>query len=256
MSSLYVMQNHVGFIKIGRSVDVDKRRRQIEMTDECTVALVAVIPDAGHDEETMLLNLADHQVIGEWFLGDELCRDCVAIEIEALCEVLGRDPPALEWPFPVASEAATEAWLDRCEQRRTVASINREYGRRIRAMAESSSSASDPSRYNDVSLWSLLWRFERQVGTIVTPKTGKKGETVLVGHREGDAVGEIVPHYSTDVTAALLLWPDADRPEAWSGSAWDCCIAALKARKARLASDGLAALWPNDAEIPVGKPYL
>ena len=192
MSHLYIMQNHVGFIKVGRSTNVGVRLRSLERTDDCSIAIVAVIEDAGDFEETMLLNLDAHRLIGEWFEGDELCRECMATEVEELSKVLGRSPPRLSWPYALTSEEQTNEWIDRCEDRRIVASINRDYGRHLRAMREDRTSAHDPMRYRDIGLWTLLWRFEWQLGTIISSTKGREGEEVLVGYREGWPEGEVV----------------------------------------------------------------
>lgn len=239
------MQNHLGFIKVGRSTRVEHRRRSLEVADECTIRLVAVVEGAGEFEETMLFNLDEHRLIGEWFEGDDLCRACVEIEVASLSEALGREPRKLMWPYPLADDAAADDWIKRCEDRRALVSINNAYGRQIASMKEAEPTEPDPSRYHDVALWTLLWRFERQTRTIVMPKEGKNDEEVLIGYREGWPDGDIVPYYTTDVAAALLLWPDSDRPKTWSGSAWSCCIEGLKARKTRLAADGLQSLWAH-----------
>lgn len=248
MSHLYVMQNHVGFVKIGRSVRVEARRRSLETTDECTVAIVAVVEDAGDYEETILLNLNEHRLIGEWFEGDKLCRDCVAIEIEALSEALGRDPPKLEWPYLLADDDATNDWIERCEGRRTIASINRQYSRIIRDMDKGEPEKPDTSRYWDVNLWTVLWRFERQMHTLVMSAKSKTGEEILIGHYEGSNIDEIVPHYTTNVAYALTLFPVNDRPTEWIGSAWNCCVTGIKARRVALRTNGLTALTADQRQ--------
>src|SRR3546814_21112199 len=68
MSRLYIMQNHVGLIKIGRTgQNVEARRRAIERDDAYTIKIVAVIEDGGDFEEIMLANLDEQQVIVEWY---------------------------------------------------------------------------------------------------------------------------------------------------------------------------------------------
>src|SRR5438309_1979624 len=131
MSHLYIMQNHVGFIKVGRSANVEARRRALERTDECSIAIVAIIETAGEFEETMHVNLGDHRIIGEWFEGDELCRDCIAIEVEALSDAIGRELPKLVWPYALAEDELADGWLARCEQHRTGVSIDKEIQRVI-----------------------------------------------------------------------------------------------------------------------------
>src|SRR3546814_17853879 len=92
MSRLYIMQNHVGLIKIGRTgQNVEARRRAIERDDACTIKIVAVIEDGGDFEEIMLANLDEHQVIGEWYDGSEMCRIDLASEVREIGRASSRE---------------------------------------------------------------------------------------------------------------------------------------------------------------------
>jgi hypothetical protein len=53
--TLYVMQCEHGPIKLGRSVDPERRRAALEREHKCKVALVALFPATGHEEERVLI---------------------------------------------------------------------------------------------------------------------------------------------------------------------------------------------------------
>lgn len=249
MSRLYIMQNHVGLIKIGRTgQNVEARRRAIERDDACTIKIVAVIEDGGDFEEIMLANLDEHQVIGEWYDGSEMCRIDLASEVRALCEALTCDAPTLDWPYNLANQETTENWLVECEQRRIAASVVRQYSRVIGRLKNWNSEQIDELRCRDTEIWTTLYRFERQAGTMALNDTTSAGERILIGHySNGPASGMVIPNYVDDVAAALSLFPTPTRPIAWDGSILDCCIAAIEARRTFINENGLAALL-RDAE--------
>lgn len=244
MSRLYIMQNHIGLIKIGRTGQtVDARRRAIERDDACTVNVVAVVEDGGDCEELMLMNLDDYRVIGEWFDGSEMCRANVGLEVLALCEALGCDAPALAWPYNLADQETTDRWLEQCEQRRTSASVVRQYSRVINRLKKWDSEQIDRLRYRDTEIWTTLYRFERQLGTMALNDTNSAGEPVLIGHySNGPTGGMVIPQYVDDVLAALSLFPTSMRPIVWDGSSLSCCVAAIEARRSFINESGLAAL--------------
>lgn len=243
------MQNHVGLIKIGRTGQpVEARRRAIERDDACTIKIVAVVEDGGDFEEVMLSNLEEHQVIGEWYDGSEMCRIDLASEVSALCEALHCDAPTLDWPYNLANQETIESWLMECEQRRIAASVVRQYSRVIRRLKNWNSEHVDELRYRDTEIWTTLYRFERQMGTMALNDTTSTGERLLIGHySNGPESGMVIPKYVEDVIAALSLFPTPTRPIAWGGSIVSCCIAAIEARRTFINENGLSALL-RDAE--------
>lgn len=226
MSDLYIMQNQLGLIKIGRSGNVEHRRRTVEIVDACAIQTVAILKNSGDLEETIHLALDDHRVIGEWFDGSEEARTAI---VKAVC--LRTD---IAWPYSLADDDSICDWLDLIEDRRAMISADKAYQTCIREMRASSECRADPDRYLESKIWSVVWRFEYRCRTLVFRDKNANGDVVLTGHRSNSDEPDIIPRYTTDVTAALALWPDEDRPREWNGSAWECCIAAIEARKARV----------------------
>jgi hypothetical protein len=69
---------------------------------------------------------------------------------------------------------------------------------------------------------------ERYTGTV---KQAPNGETFTVCWVNGLEV--VVRPFTQDIDTALSLWPEHQRPTSWSGSALDCCRAAIEARRAQ-----------------------
>lgn len=70
---LYVMQAKDGRVKIGRSVNPELRRRQIQNQGGMQVYLLAAMPKRGDDEYDVQGELWQHVLIGEWV------RNCQAM---------------------------------------------------------------------------------------------------------------------------------------------------------------------------------
>jgi hypothetical protein len=227
MSHLYVMQNEFGFIKVGRSARVEQRRRTLESTNSCAIALVAVIEDGGDLEEAIHIALDEYRIIGEWFEGHDSAR-------AAIIKAVGL-PDSQAWPHAVAEDDASSKWLEKIEGRRAITAADKALRGLARDMTRyPESQATDTIRWYDTHIWTIPLRFEKGLNTLIFSEKGEDGTLVLVGARSDMDETEIVPFYTRDVEAAMTLWPEADRPASWNGTAWDCCIAALEARRARL----------------------
>jgi hypothetical protein len=88
---LYVMLNQWnGMIKIGRSRDPKKRRRQIEGATGQEIALVLVLEGRGHEEARLHSLLRSHRGRGEWF---RRTGSCVAMLNQALGTKVNYLPP-------------------------------------------------------------------------------------------------------------------------------------------------------------------
>jgi hypothetical protein len=226
MPHIYVMQNEFGLIKIGRSGRPETRRKTLEKADICDIAIVTVVELAGHREEEIHAALYDHRLIGEWFGGDDEARAAI-IRVVGLC-------PETVWPYQLANKDA-DAWLERVEQHRWATRVDKEFQRQIHDVQRMPDrSATDDSRWDDGHIWTLIWGFEHELPAGVDVSSGKKGELILQGYCEGKDP-QPLPLYTTELEAALSIWPDEDRPEDWTGTPWECCIAALRARKAKIA---------------------
>lgn len=120
--ALYVMQSEHGFLKIGRSLNPEKRRQTLESTEKCRMALVWVGSNMGHLEEEIHRRLAEYRVEGEWFLGDE------ASKVEVLNAIRCQD--TITWPFEYNQESAT-TWLEAWADKRYRSSVRRTMHRMI-----------------------------------------------------------------------------------------------------------------------------
>ena len=216
---LYVMQNEFGLIKIGRSISVQTRRNNLQQTDQCRIEIVAVIDFWGPLEETIHLELDEFRLIGEWFYGDA--------EARAAIEGVIKRESSIDWPFAY-DEVGAEKWFDHLTVVRRANYISKELYRTVRMMKASG----EPGWVHDSRIhWSLhLARTgQRAMISIET----RNGETVAVEYHEG-GTELVVPAYTAFVANALLVWPEDIRPAFWEGTAFDCCIAAMEAVRARL----------------------
>lgn len=75
--SLYVMQNSAGLIKIGRAVNPELRRRQVENHSGVHVDLLLVIPGLGCDEWKIHNIMGNFRGIGEWFTCTEKSKSAL-----------------------------------------------------------------------------------------------------------------------------------------------------------------------------------
>jgi hypothetical protein len=93
------MQAACGLIKVGRSIDPEARRVALSHFIMEDLALVAVLPDRGKDEEAVHLKLKRFRRHIEWFSGTQVAR-------EAVDGVLGLEKPC--WPYPWQPKVAAE----------------------------------------------------------------------------------------------------------------------------------------------------
>lgn len=183
------------------------------------VELVAAFEGGGEDEEAIHIELDGFRLEGEWFDGTDTAR--AAIE-----RIFGPDP--LEWEFSYDPDGAAK-WLDHlrfvCGANYIRNSITREIGI-LRT-------ATEPSWVYD--LFVFRCRYLAETGNQPTLLTQKKdGNTVGAWLNPETDENEILPAYTSSVGEALLAWPDDLRPATWEGSPIECCLAALKAIRARL----------------------
>ena len=216
--TLYVMQNEFGLIKIGRSLDPERRRRELAADVRCKIALVHLLPQQGHREEEIHLRLKAHMIEGEWFKGTIPSR-------RAILRTLPRDGNYV-WPFMYDREGA-KVWLEELFAQRDNRAANRQYNRLLSHLLSATAGVSA----------------NQLIGNIIhyTDSTQPYWGYVLVnrkwvpGYRPkpfGDVI--LCPPYSTDIHHALAIWPCEQRPASWTGSAMECAFAALKARRSLL----------------------
>lgn len=105
ISHLYVMQVERGQIKIGRSIDVEKRRRALETGSGRKVFLIATLEGRGHEECAVHQALARFRNIGEWFSGSKEAK-------AAIQRVLG---VSLQFPYPACTPEAKKIRKNRKE---------------------------------------------------------------------------------------------------------------------------------------------
>lgn len=218
---LYILQNEFGCFKIGRSVEVERRRLQLQSTERCRIAVVDVYLECGDMEEGLHIDLADFRLAGEWFEGTDEAR-------AALHELIGDDEQPFSWPFAFDPDGAAD-WLDHLYDVRDAAAISRELYRQIGILKQ----ATEPSWVHDSGIFSAKYRAE--TGRRCFQDVRRKRTKVVCQWRDLETNEKgIVPDYTKDIQTALLVWPEDIRPETWVGSSIECCIAALTAIRARL----------------------
>ena len=205
------MQNEHGLIKIGRSVDPERRRRVLEAEERCRIVLVAVQENWGRFEEAIHIDMDDFRIMGEWFSGDAFARELALIHFGM--------PKDTKWPFEL-NQMAAEAWLDELEQWRTIRSVRKSIDHTIQTLRR----AEPGAPFLDFHIWHTIWVVARGKDWWVS--VDRKGRDIVTN--SSDEAPRQILAYTTDVEAALTLWPDGDRPARWLRSAKDCCIAALK----------------------------
>lgn len=217
---LYVMQNEHGLIKIGRSVNPERRRRDLERSEQCRIVLVHVLFAQGEQEERVHLKLRRHLIEGEWFKGSNAARKAIAKVLELESD--------LAWPF-LFDQVAAEAWLERFFGWRDDRAVDRLFGRlmaRIRAWP-------DEEWIANADIWHLLCVSDTGEQPMVSVR--RQGEiVVLEGWLRGAKAPVRVPEYTSDLAACIELWPEDVRPSAWDGSPLECALAALEERRMRL----------------------
>lgn len=230
MADLYVMQNDRGLIKIGRSTDVNGRRRALEATHGCEISLVAVFENDGHLEEQTHLSLDEYRIIGEWFEGNAKAKAAISAELDL--------PEDITWPHAEGSAETIEHWLSFIEGRRFLAASDREFSRLIRMMEETKDDRrNDPGRFFDTHIWTILNRFGPSPRGGLVSDREPSGRIILEIVSEGVRSDErYVPFYTSDLDSAMQIWPEADRPKLSDSGPWDCCIAGLRFQKARYAA--------------------
>lgn len=82
-SHLYVMQNAFGRIKIGRSADPERRRRDLESSSGHKVVLVRIFLNRGAEEAIIHQKLREFRCIGEWFLGTAEAKRAICEAVQA-----------------------------------------------------------------------------------------------------------------------------------------------------------------------------
>lgn len=211
--TLYVMQNEVGLVKIGRSLDPERRRRALQSDEQCAVNLISVLIGQGHREEATHLSLSDHLIEGEWFEGTAEAQAAIS----ALLPELGR----IDWPF-LYDAGEAEAWLDGFFARRDRRSLRKQFYRMLNVHLRGGSPG-----YGTDAMIGIMISLTGRDGSNAEPTTA-----VVRAARTSKTPGP--PNYSTNLQAALAVWPDDCRPSVWEGSAHDCAIAALEELYRRL----------------------
>jgi hypothetical protein len=217
---LYVMQNEFGLIKIGRSVDADARRKLLQSQEQCRIELIAVLPGWGDQEERVHIALRDYHLMGEWFHGHREARAAILAAVDLPSETL--------WRYSINHKAARQ-WIEQLERWREDRKLDKEFGREIATLAR----ADGPHYTHDISIWMLVYRGELRLPWRMTFRDLNGAKVRMVDKLDGMPEAPI-PSFTSDITAALMIWSDEDRPAIWEGSALQCCVAGLKARKRRL----------------------
>jgi hypothetical protein len=220
MSHLYLMQNHIGLIKIGKSKQVEARKRQIEKVDLCTLEIVKVLYELGNDEPFYHSVFRKNRAVGEWFYGDKK-----ALKKASSFFLLGRN---FVWPYVLAEDKVIDDWLKRVEDCRYIKSAKSLLQRQLLIMQEQENPNNlreDIHRRFNWKIWQLLNRFENYREVYCSndqngPHLGFTGEDEIIE----------IPQYTNNLEAALSLWPYNKEPTNLTGLAWDCCLEGLAER--------------------------
>jgi len=218
--TLYIMQNEFGLIKIGRSLEPERRRKNLQSGEACAIRVVAVLQGQGDREEQIHFGLKRHMIEGEWFRGTASARAAIT---KALPVLAGCD-----WPFEYDARGA-EGWLDHFFSRRDQRSIEKQYARLLNGLRR----IDKPGPGADAVVCHLLSLSE--VGTTASVHHGRvRGQHVIYVYAPGSTRRRRAPLYSTDLASAMGLWPKDTVPAAWEGAAFDCAVAAMQERYIRL----------------------
>jgi hypothetical protein len=226
VTDLYVMQNHLGLIKVGKSNNVERRRNQLARADRCEVTIVHVIPNGGCDERAVLQVLSDHCKYGEWFSGSASTRAAV--------KRLTCIPQTVEWPFPEAAKEHIDSWITQLEELRQTASREKLSQRLINDLAASAHSDAGISEHYDFKIWEMIWKYDAGLDPWVFWTTDEQGNELRLAKRYTDDTPQPLPAFTSEISAALLTWPDDLRPDYWTGSAITCCVEGLVRRRERM----------------------
>jgi hypothetical protein len=217
---LYVMQNEYGLIKVGRSLDPERRRLTLQSKCRCQIALVANLPNRGTDEEWAHGRLVAHRLGYEWFAGTAEARHAVSRLLRLGSKVT--------WPFE-HDEPRAKVWLDEFLDDQAV-----EYWRRVRyktigtlkgALAGLGGMAA--FQHGGADLDGRIAFAMGHIGCYTVKSIG--GVDVVVGFVSELEEDRPMPLYTRLMEAAQSLWPSwlersARRPVA---TPLECCIAAL-----------------------------
>lgn len=79
VSDVYFLQRPDGAVKIGRSINVEKRRNTLQKSAGMTLTILATLPGAGHKTETEYHQRFKHlRMEGEWFSPGQELMDAIA----------------------------------------------------------------------------------------------------------------------------------------------------------------------------------
>lgn len=235
--ALYVLQNEFGFIKIGRSVNVPQRVNALRASDGCEIHVVEVYTTCGDLEEWLHIELDEHRVVGEWFAGTDEAR-------AKLAELLAS--PDMGWQHPYDWDAA-QGWLEKIDEARDKRAIKHLIGKQI-GILRGQTVGDKALDWHVLLAWRLAVAGDSPL-VVSRPVKGKRNEwqDMWCDRRPDEELAAqkrlkpwwqdylvLVPPFTTDVSAALTLWPEESRPTQWQGTAIECCIAALVGLRASL----------------------
>lgn len=205
---LYIFHSTAGLLKIGRSVQPDRRLRGISTAYAGPLTLVATIKGYGIHEELLHRKLKRYHAMGEWFFNEDKSR--------ALIEKFLKTK--FDWPFEGDDEAEMDAFFERYDSWFKRNADKNRLGKLIRQLKK----CSGESRI-----------FDSIIDNILNPHIFGYGVSSHEIVRFPDKT--LVPFYTTDLLAARSImtnWNDiiiADEI-----SPLEICIAGLEELQRRL----------------------
>jgi hypothetical protein len=220
---LYVMQNQHGAIKVGRSADPASRLKALEKSIGCEIRLIAALPEHGEQEERVHIRLRRYHFTGEWFSGCASCQKAISQTLRLT---------KVRFPFSW-KRARAEQWRRTMHLASVLPRMRKERVRLIGLLKAVETGLHNGAvqrggHWLDFSIW---FEMNQRINRLF-----------FGDDRPIDATQLKIAPYTTDLSAALSLWPEEKRPTQWSeqhvGSTVElnCCIA------------GLGELWQIDSE--------
>lgn len=207
---IYVAQNEHGLIKIGRAMWIAERIRGLRRSERCELHLVTVLANSGHREEEFHIRLDKHRLHGEWFNGNKTARSAV----ERVMKIKG-----VTWPIKHDPTGAF-LWHHYMLRVRLVEAVKRDIYRHYTTLRGSQG----PHWAHDLGIYASMERARKELR--LDGRSGEQPSTHGIIERPP------IPAYTSDVAAALTIWPAEVRPSEWTGTAMECCIEGLKAYRA------------------------
>jgi hypothetical protein len=223
MSDLYIMQNHLGLIKVGKTINcTNKRRLGVQHHDLCHVKVVRVAKNKGSKEAALLRRLSSSNLIGEWFDGEEDTKNEILRWLRLT---------KIDWPYKLADDEQIDLWLDRISKNREMKSQEQLSQRFIHKMQNFYDRNGEwDNNHCNWKIGEIIYRYDLGQN-FLTFYTMVENVKEYIVYPDDDSSTFLLPKYTTRIEDALKVFPEHQKPNYWEGSIWDCCIQGLVKRR-------------------------